>query len=61
MLFRSWIIYNCESGQKFLSELDETQLAMVWPYIDADFWMRKFKDYPADYEYAREMLTKAGW
>ena len=56
-----WIIYNCESGQKFLNELDPTQIAMVWPYIDADFWQRKFKDYPADQEYAKEILTKAGW
>ena len=56
-----WIIYNCESGQKFLSELDATQIAMVWPYVDADYWMRKFKDYPANQEYAKEMLTKAGW
>ena len=57
----SWIIYNCNSGQKFLSELDATQIAMVWPYIDADYWMRKFKDHPADQEYAKEILTKAGW
>ena len=56
-----WIIYNCESGQKFLSELDPTQIAMVWPYIDADFWQRKFKDYPADQEYAKDILTRAGW
>jgi hypothetical protein len=56
-----WIIYNSESGQKFLSELDATQIATVWPYIDADFWMKKFRDYPADQEYARDILTKAGW
>lgn len=56
-----WIIYNCESGQKFLSELDQSQVTMVWPYIDADFWMRKFKDYPADQEYAKDILQKAGW
>ena len=56
-----WIIYNCESGQKFLGELDPTQIAMVWPYIDADVWQKKFKDYPADQEYAKEILTKAGW
>jgi hypothetical protein len=56
-----WIIYNSESGQKFLAELDSTQVAMIWPYIDADFWMRKFKDYPADQEYARDILQKAGW
>ena len=56
-----WVIYNCESGQRFLSELDAAQIAMVWPYIDSDFWMRKFTDYPADQEYARDILTKAGW
>lgn len=56
-----WIVYNCESGQKFLRELDNTQIAMVWPYIDSDVWMKKFSDYVADQEYVREMLQKAGW
>ena len=56
-----WVIYNSESGQKFLNELDPTQIAMVWPYIDADFWMKKFKDHPADQEYAKDILQKAGW
>jgi hypothetical protein len=56
-----WIVYNCESGQKFLSELDATQIAMVWPYIDSEVWMKKFGDYMADQEYVREMLAKAGW
>lgn len=56
-----WIIYNCDSGQKFLSELDGTQIAMVWPYIDSDSWQKKFQDYPADREYVRNILTKAGW
>jgi hypothetical protein len=56
-----WILYNCESGQKFLSELDATQIAMVWPYIDSEIWMKKFSDYMADQEYAKEMLSKAGW
>jgi hypothetical protein len=56
-----WVIFNCDSGQKFLSELNAEQVAMIWPYIDADIWQRKFKDYPADQEWAREMLTKAGW
>lgn len=56
-----WVIYNSESGQKFLSELDATQVGMVWPYIDSDIWQKKFQDYHADQEYAREILTKAGW
>jgi hypothetical protein len=56
-----WVIFNCDSGQKFLSELNSEQVAMIWPYIDADIWQRKFKDYPADQEWAREMLNQAGW
>jgi hypothetical protein len=56
-----WIVYNCDSGQKFLSELDATQIAMTWPYIDSEVWMKKFADYMADQEYVREMLQKAGW
>jgi hypothetical protein len=52
-----WIVYNCESGQKFLSELDAELIC----YIDSEVWMKKFADYVADQEYVREILTKAGW
>ena len=56
-----WVIYNCESGQKFLGELTADQVAMIWPYIDSDVWQKKFSDYAADAEYAREILKQAGW
>ena len=56
-----WVVYNSDSGQKFLSELTTEQLAIVWPYIDSDFWIKKFQDYPSDQEYAKDILTKAGW
>jgi hypothetical protein len=56
-----WVLYNSESGLKFLSELDPTQVAMVWPYIDSETWSKKFADYMADQEYARDILKKAGW
>lgn len=56
-----WIIYNCKSGQKFLAELSSEQIAIVWPYIDTDFWQKKFRDYLADQEYASDILKKAGW
>lgn len=56
-----WVIYSSESGQKFLSELSSDQVAMIWPYIDSDVWQKKFQTYPADHEYAQEMLKQAGW
>ena len=56
-----WVIYNSDSGQKFLSDLTSEQIAMIWPYVDSDFWMKKFQDYPADQEYTKDILIKAGW
>ena len=56
-----WVIYNCNSGQTFLNDLDSTQVAMIWPYIDSDVWQKRFKDYMADQEYAKDILLKAGW
>jgi hypothetical protein len=57
----AWVIYNSESGQKFLSELDATQVAMIWPYIDSDAWQKRFRDRPQDQAYAKNILKQAGW
>lgn len=57
----AWVLYNCDSGNEFLSRVNAEQLAMIWPWIDADFWSKKFHDYPADQAYAQEILRQAGW
>lgn len=57
----AWVLYNCESGQAFLDSLNAEQITMLWPWIDAEFWQRRMKEYAADAEYARAMLHKAGW
>ena len=57
----AWVLYNSDSGTEFLGTLNQEQIAMIWPYIDADFWQRRMRDYRADAEYVREMLSKAGW
>ena len=56
-----WVLYNCDSGVEFLGNLNEEQIAMIWPMIDADFWQKKFQDYSADSEYVKDILKKAGW
>jgi len=56
-----WVIYNSEAGQKFLSDISAEQVQMIWPYIDSDKWHKKFTDYPADQEWVRDILQKAGW
>lgn len=56
-----WILYNSDSGTEFLARLNPEQVTMIWNMIDADFWQKRFRDYPADTEYVREMLCQAGW
>ena len=56
-----WVLYNCESGQKFLSEMSNEHQAMVWPYIDPDVWQKKLKEDPANRNEAQDLLKKAGW
>jgi hypothetical protein len=57
----AWVLYNCQSGMEFLTRINPEQVAMIWDMINSDFWSKKFKDYPADVEYAKNILQKAGW
>lgn len=57
----AWVLYNSESGQKLLDQLDSTALEIVFEYINPEIWSKKFADYPADTEYVRELLKQAGW
>jgi len=54
-----WIVFNCSSGVEFLEKLNEEQISMVLPWIDPDYWQRKFKDYVADTEWIKEILKAA--
>ena len=55
-----WIIYNCGSGIEFLEGLNEEQVLIVMPWIDPDFWQKKFKDYLSDTLWVKDILQKAG-
>jgi len=54
-----WIVYNCTSGVEFLDQLNEDQIGIVLPWIDPEYWQRKFKDYVADTEWIKEILREA--
>ena len=55
-----WIIYNCNSGVDWLDSINEEQVGMVMPWIDPDYWSRKFSDYLADTEWCKHVLKEAG-
>jgi hypothetical protein len=55
-----WALYNCASGIEFLEKLNPEQLEIIMPWVDPDFWQKKFQDYLADTEWVREISEKAG-
>jgi hypothetical protein len=55
-----WIVFNCDSGIEFLERLDPGQTEIVLPWIDPDFWQKKFSDYMADVEWVKLILKEAG-
>ena len=55
-----WIVFHCDSGRAFLDTLSDEQVQIVLPWIDPEYWQRKFKDYLADTEWVRDILEKAG-
>lgn len=57
----AWVLYNSESGQEFLGRINSEQISMIWPFVDTDFWQKRFRDYTADVEYIKDILKKAGW
>ena len=55
-----WVVFNCDTGVEFLDELTEEQIAIVLPWIDPEYWQRKFTDYMGDTEWVKDILNKAG-
>jgi len=56
-----WVIYNSNRGHMFLSRLTPDQLSLIWPYIDSDFWQKKFNRSSEDVVYIKNIMEKAGW
>lgn len=56
-----WVLYNCDSGQQFLTDISAEHRAMIWAYIDPDAWQKKLKEDPANRIEAQELLKAAGW
>ena len=54
-----WLILNCKSGKEMLSKFSDEQLAAVGPTIDPQFWLRKFKQLPADVELVRQVVKES--
>jgi len=56
----AWLVFNCNSGVDFLDTLNEEQLQIIYPYIDPEYWQRRFIDFVADTEWVKQALKDIG-
>lgn len=56
-----WVIYTSESGLSALSRLNEEQIALIYPWIDPDFWNTKLKRYTSDTDWCKSLMKQAGF
>lgn len=55
-----WLILNCNSGKTMIQNMNDEQLNMISPAFDIPYWLKKFKDSPADVQLIKEVCKEAG-
>lgn len=55
-----WIILNSNSGKTMISKMSDEQLDMIAPAFDIQFWMKKFRELPADVALVKEICKETG-
>ena len=54
-----WIILNCKAGKDMLASLTDEQLDMISIAIDPGYWLKRFKNHPADVLLVKEVIKEA--
>jgi hypothetical protein len=55
-----WAVYCSESGVNMLGRLNQEQIAIVYPWIDPDYWHKKLNN-SADADWCKYILKEAGF
>jgi hypothetical protein len=55
-----WVILNSESGKQMIRNMTDEQLNMIAPAFDVPYWLRKFKEVPADVALVKEICDEVG-
>ena len=54
-----WVLLNCKAGKEMLQKMNDEQLEIVFPVIDPQFWLKRFKTLPADVELVKDIVKEA--
>ena len=58
-LVSPWLLLNTKEGKNLLTKMNDEQLAIISQIIDPQFWLKKFRSYPADLELVRDIIKEA--
>jgi len=53
-----WVLLNCNSGKDMAGKMNDEQLAMIAPAFDIKYWIKKFREFPADVALVKEILKE---
>ena len=55
-----WVILNTRSGKEMIQKMNDEQLDIIAPAFDVPFWVRKFREVPADVALVKEICREVG-
>jgi hypothetical protein len=58
-LISPWILLNTRAGKEMLRRFNDEQLEIVGPVIDPTYWLKRFKNLPADLELTKDIIKEA--
>ena len=56
----AWVVLNSSSGQTMIRNMSDEQLDMIAPAFDVPYWVRRFKEVPADVALVKEICQEVG-
>jgi hypothetical protein len=55
-----WIILNSTTGKTMIQKMSDDQLNMIAPALEVPYWLKKFKELPADVALVKEICEEVG-
>ena len=55
-----WLILNSSAGKRMIQNLNDEQLNLIAPAFELPYWLKRFRELPADVELVNEILKEVG-
>ena len=55
-----WVILNSATGKAMLNNMNDEQLNIIGPALEIPFWVKRFKELPADVALVQEICGEVG-